>query len=426
MKITPNHLLSFIVLDLLLSPLFPFLIGLRISYFIIFFLGFLSLPDLFSKANARVSVFLSFIFIFSLISSFLVLISSSGFVISADSIYISASFLFLVLSSLVNIACDKSFFRYFPYIFFFVTFFNFLLVFLWNFLPDQILSIYFNASSLANSDMFAIGADFSDLRSWYRPLGVHGSPTYSALSVTVIYSFYVCLVRKGFVDYPKSIFLLYSSVVPLLTVLRYSSKTETVSVFILSVFLLLPWLRQLLSMFTKFSRIIIFYFCCSVLFLLSTLFVIFYQQIRSVLSKDYDLFLGFDITRFFNLLINPFYTVGADAELYQRIFAFFPEFLQSFRLSPFTGVGFLTSPDVFSTRYLHSDFLFVGALSGFLGLLIYLYILYLISDFSFVLAIPIILAGLTNSFLLPFPVSGCFFLLFVHIVRLSRLYPSSS
>lgn len=426
MKITSNHLLTFIVLDLLLSPILHFGIGFRISYFIIFCLGFLSLPTLFSQTKNSVSIVLSLLFSLCAISSLFVLISSSGFSISSDSIFIVFAFLFVLFSSLVIIPCDNNFLRYFPPIFFTVIIFNFFLSFLWNFLPDQILSIYFNANSLANSDLFGADSSYSGLRAWYRPLGVHGSPTYSALSVTVVFSFYVCLVRKGFVDYPRRLFLLFTVTVPLLTVLRYSSKTEIVSVAFLSFSILIPIVRRYLSSFNKSSRQLIYYLAFSILISLLIVLLYYFPYVRAVFSEKYDFVLGLDISRIFNLFINPFYTLGADGELHLRILTFFPEFLQSFTFSPLTGVGFLTSDDIYSFRYLHSDFLLVSSLSGILGLLIYLYLLYLIADFSFVLVIPIILAGLTNSFLLPFPVSGCFFLLFVNIVRLSRLQLSRS
>lgn len=399
------------VLDLLVFPLVNIGIGLRLSYLVILLFGFISILHILCQ-RIIVKHFFTYlsIFILSLVSS-IVFYSSSEFTL--DSLFVIISFFFALSCFSIATCFPSRIDKYILPVFLVVCSINFVFAFLTPFLPDFILSTYYNSSSLSGSSFFSDG--ITSIRSWYRPLGPQGSPTYSALSITLVYAFLVYFVKNNLVMIRSYCLRFFCVLAPIFITLRYSSRTEFVACLLLS-FILIQFY------FSKFLASVVVGYNFKVILLTSIPILIslsyyIYLFLVDLASQQFESFAGFNFDRFLLLLVNPLANTS-DGDL--RFTGHFTDFFSRFQVSPLFGSGIFNISSLPSIRFYHNDFFFFTAISGLLGLFLYLLFLRQISKLSYLLIIPLVFSGLTNSFFFCFPVVGAYFFLLSQTINLNR------
>lgn len=409
--LTTNSIHLLFVLDFLVSPLLKIGVGIRLSYIVLLFLGPLCIYNLFNRKLID-QRFLLYVCI-TILSFFATVVFSFSSQFTTDSVFMVISF-FFALSSFSIASCFPSRIdKYIVPLFFIVCSVNLVFAFLTPYLPDFFLSVYYNSSSLSDSSLFSDG--ISSIRKWYRPLGPQGGPTYSALSVTLVYAFLVFFVKKNLIAIKSLVVRIFCIFLPLAITLRYSSRTEFLACLLFSAVLIHFYLSPIINKVFLNYYIKVLLYCFIPIFLFFSYFL--YLALIDVASNQFESWAGIDFDRFLLLLSNPLAN-NSDGDL--RLFGFFSDFFPRFAISPVVGSGIFHIDAFQPIKYYHNDFFFFTAISGIIGLLFYIFFLWKISRLSYILIIPLVFSGLTNSFFFCFPVVGAYFFLLSQTINLFK------
>lgn len=279
-----------------------------------------------------------------------------------------------------------------------------------NFIPNVIFNLYFPEKLLSGSfaDSYGIKS-IEALKGWYRPLGPHGSPTYSAFAVNVMYTFFVVAHLKKYIITNGNIQRLFVLLAPILLALLYSSRTEFVSSVFLSFVLYYHW----------YARKPRWLYNIRLAFFVITGSIVLFSMLLSFLELNSDETTVIDIVRFTDFLENPMSggkssAEGAGGSGEVRSTFMFHNAWERFVISPVFGTGLGEgSSDILNTVWFyHNDLFYILVTSGILGFCLYFVLIkkYIYSIHP-VLITPFILPGLTNSFLLVFPMVIAYFYL---------------
>lgn len=277
-----------------------------------------------------------------------------------------------------------------------------------NWIPDVIFSLYFPEKLLSGSFAESYGISSIDaLRSWYRPLGPHGSPTYSAFAVNIFYLFYVVahLNQSIFTEKLKSRLMIL--LMPLILSLFYASRTEMIASGIISLVIYYHWYAK--------KPLWVYNVSFMVKIILATLLI--YIGI-SYLIRDLLIEVTFvDLIRILDFIDNPLSGGASSAEGAGgggeiRSTFMFESAWNRFIVSPLFGTGLGQG----SERYLdtvwfyHNDVFYIFVSSGIIGALIYVALIVRhVLPMHSIMVLPFLLPGLTNSFLLVFPMVIAYF-----------------
>lgn len=285
------------------------------------------------------------------------------------------------------------------YLFYLVVLTNVLFTIGIYYIPDRVFNFYFPAKILTSEFAVINGIDSIEaIRSWYRPLGPHGSPTYSAFAVNIAYLFFTLAIIKKYIVTNSLYERLIILISPVLLALFYSSRTEFVFSVTISIVLYNYW-------FLKGSGVLNRLFYISFTFL--SLAGVYAILIASLGIRANEISVV-DIDRFAALIKNPL--TGGDDKV--RATFMFNHAWDRFITSPLFGTGFgLAKYDSYNpVWFYHNDLFYILVTSGLLGLFIYLYLIakYII-PVHIVLTLPFIITGQTNSFLLVLPMVVAYF-----------------
>lgn len=303
-------------------------------------------------------------------------------------------------------------FKWLINVLFVAVFLNLLIIFASGVLP-WINSFYYSTQSAKELGL----SDLSEIADMLRPRGIFGNPNTSMLQVNVIFLFVILSVKLGLLAKPNVQTSVLIIVLPIILAIILGSRSELlVSLFYAGIFSTSIWGRKSVVYITGLG---VFMMIC--LIWVSTLL-----ETQTGFAKAETIKYAFErITKTNDELLST----EDENQGIRRPLILWENASSRFLQSPIFGSGFnavdnsLAFPFEYSPRYYHNDWLRIIVTGGFVGLIMFIWVLYKYAySLSFLLIVPFILPALTNTFILSIPS----FMFYFFMLRILRKYSNKN
>jgi O-antigen ligase len=401
------------IVDLLLFPMFHIgALSLKISFILLTFwaLQNLLLKKRINKNFLNVLTAFTIIIFCGLIGDFYIelFIPNMIHVETAWSILI---YVLIILSFGYSNSVNTFNFKWLYYIFFSSIILNFIFIFGSNYMPAIANFYYSDAEKLGVSDV-------DQFVNMLRPVGIFGNPNTSMLQVNIIYLFIVVCIRKNILKINNSYFIYLLTFSPVLLSFVLGSRSEMIVSIILGTFIFVNY----------YKKYVILYLLKSLIFIL----LIFYFAI-TIIEKSTNLSstdtIEYAIKRFTGTF-DTFLDKNADeSQGIDRPLLLLQTVKSRFVYSPLFGTGYNHEksetffPFDDSPRYYHNDWFRLLITGGLISVLIILMLIYnIVKKIDFLLVIPFILPGLTNTFILTIPSVMFYSFMIGILINVNKIY----